>query len=144
MLEDLCTLLERNASVSRYLVEKGADEGRNSKSEDAKILQTNQFSLSSLEDPVDETGERTKPPETQIEIEDEKGDDDSIYLLMFFSLYCLFEDLKNMRSFIQQSVHEYVDGKIDIMNVAVVADIAIHLARQMIDEAIAAWMQLEK
>lgn len=48
-------------------------------------------------------------------IEVEEEEDDEPFSLKFFSIYCLFEDLHNMRVFASGSVTDYLQGKIDLV-----------------------------
>lgn len=77
------------------------------------------------------------------EIEEIDSEEDIGYSLSFFKLFCLFDDLHNIRSFISQSVREYLDDKIGLMSCAVVADIALHVSKGLIAEAYAARPQQE-
>ncbi|KAF2814749.1 uncharacterized protein BDZ99DRAFT_548855 [Mytilinidion resinicola] len=51
-----------------------------------------------------------------------------------FHIFCLFDDLQNIRAFIRESWSEYLNGKIDLMNAAVVTNTALKLARGLIAE----------
>lgn len=77
----------------------------------------------------------------QIEIQEGASEKVNAHLQLFFHLFCLLEDLSHLRKYVSQSVQEYVAGKIDLANVAVVADNAISLATQLIDEVTATWPQ---
>jgi hypothetical protein len=108
-------------------------------------LEGNRFAeldLHEAEVVVEEEMETATPTGPQVRIEEEDEDDDGPYSMLFFTLYCLFEDLQNMRNFLHQTITEYKEGKIDLVNLAVVADTAVHLSKQLMEEAMAACPEL--
>ncbi|KAF2501172.1 hypothetical protein BU16DRAFT_613108 [Lophium mytilinum] len=51
-----------------------------------------------------------------------------------FHMFCLFDDLQSMRVFLRESWSEYLKGEIDLMNAAVITNIALGLAKGLITE----------
>lgn len=145
VLEQICDMLggksrgQGNTTISgRANVEPVAA------SKKTTVLESNTFSHPTLEETLEEDTTPPASPDKQFEIEEEDSDSESIDSVLFLTLFCLFEDLHNMRTFVAQSVQEYVDGRIDLMNVAVVADTTVNLTRQLIDDTLAALPHLEE
>lgn len=137
--EDLCELLEQlmprkssNIDPPMLMVDDFANA-------ESYILQDDQC-VNSRHDEV--MTDLTKAPDGNIEIKVAGPDSVNAPLQMLFHAFCLFEDLKNMRKLVSESVQEYAAGKIDLANVAVVADIAVRLATQLIEEVTATWPRL--
>lgn len=47
-----------------------------------------------------------------------------------------------MREFVSQSVQEYLEGKIDLVNLSVLTDTTVHLAKQLIEEVSDSWSHI--
>jgi hypothetical protein len=147
VLEELCDLLEckiYQRPTTTDHVPPASGEKHAVKSERG-ILEGNRFAeldLHEAEVVVEEEMETATTTGPQVQIEEEDEDDDGPYSMLFFTLYCLFEDLQNMRNFLHQTITEYKEGKIDLVNLAVVADTAVHLSKQLIEEAMAACPEL--
>ena len=142
-LQELCDILEwkspkRSAATSSEATPNKTDI------DDQELLgsSSNSFAALSLEE-IEDTGveygaEPAAPEQRMVEIDEETGDENP-YSLLFFHMYCLFEDLQNMREFVSQTLKEYVNGEIDLMNLAVVTDTAVNLSRQLTDDVLSAW-----
>ena len=146
VMEEVCELLERKARKS--LDDSMLQPQIASKSEDDQSVGmwlNNQFAALAVEEPREL--QETQPQARQIveyEIEEYDDDEEEIFLSqMFFNAFCLFEDLHNMRAFIAQTWSEYRDGKIDLMNAAVVTDTALQLAKQLVQELVANWPEIQ-
>ena len=147
VLEEICELLESKSktdhATSGTRSEPSAADDTN---HDAAVLAGNtlmDLSLQDADEPDESQVASLNVAETAIEEEVEEADDD-LYSLTFFSIFCLFEDLRNMREFVSQTLSEYLEGKVDLMNLAVVADTAVQLSKQLIEEVVASWPQLQE
>ena len=56
---------------------------------------------------------------------------------MFLELYCLFEDLRSMRSFLHSTWSDYAAGTLDLMSASVTTNTAFDLVRQETEEFLA-------
>lgn len=99
---------------------------------------------------VEEPSETSDSPATSKQvikvelIEEQERDVEEVHLShLFFKAYCLFQDLRNMRMFISQTWTDYHDGKIDLMNASVVTDTALQFARELIQELVDSWPDLQ-
>ncbi|KAI9713960.1 MAG: hypothetical protein M1820_000690 [Bogoriella megaspora] len=140
VLEELCELLERKLGKRTLGTHLKSIEDA-SHEQVLSTLSNNSFAALSLEEATElEATEVSTAEVSRIEIDEEEDDMESPYAsMLIFSFFCLFEDLHNMRNFVSQSVTEYLEGKIDLMNVSVVADTAVQLSKQLIDEVLQAW-----
>ncbi|POS76958.1 hypothetical protein DHEL01_v204658 [Diaporthe helianthi] len=100
----------------------------------------NQFATLTVEEPEDipDLGDSSKQL-IQVELIEDAGEDaeeqEQKHLShAYFRIFCLFRDLQNMRSFIQQTWEEYRDNKLDAMTASVVTDTAMQLARAAAEE----------
>ncbi|KAI0021009.1 hypothetical protein F4780DRAFT_739756 [Xylariomycetidae sp. FL0641] len=95
-------------------------------------------------DEADETAIEMPVPSDRglVEIDEEDGPGEDEYSQMMFHIFCLFEDLRRVRQFSSETLSEYVDGKIDLNNMAVVIDTAVHLSKQLIDEVTSTWAHI--
>ncbi|KAL2845132.1 hypothetical protein BJX68DRAFT_277447 [Aspergillus pseudodeflectus] len=106
----------------------------------------NRFAVLTVEEPQD-TAAPTQPasPESKTIVkvtvveEDDHEAADSYLGHLFFKTFCLLQDLHNMRKFLSITWSEYRDGKIDLMNAAVVTDSALRLARDLVKDLEADW-----
>jgi hypothetical protein len=106
----------------------------------------NKFAVLTVEEPQD-TAAPTQPTtagsKTLVKVkvvEEDENQAADLYLgHLFFKTLCLLQDLQNMRNFLSITWAEYRDGKIDLMNAAVVTDSALQLARDLIKDLEADW-----
>ncbi len=140
ILEQFCELLDRRSQKTT-----SAPDEQKAATQSIMLAGTRFAQLTLDEDEALHTDEVSSPKMTapRVQLEDEE-DDDGPFSMLFFKLYCLFEDLHNMREFISQSAADYVDGKIDLINLAVCVDTAVHLAKQLVEEVMSSSPELKK
>ena len=147
VLERLCEVLEWK-SPKPAAASAGASKSQTTAGEHQELeaLANNSFAALSLEGAKNaeqpSIDQPASPEEGLVEIDEGEADDDNPYSLLFLHLFCMFEDLQNLRQFVLQTLTEYVEGQIDLMNMAVVADTAVHLAKQLIYEVTSAWAHI--
>lgn len=142
-LEEICETLEwKKTPASTKRTEKTPETVQ-----DADIdSYLNRFAVLTVEEPQ-ETADKPAVSKQTVKVElietdgtDEKEDHLS---LRFFKAYCSFQDLHQMRAFISQTWSEYRDGKIDLMNASVVTDTALQCARDITDELLESWPEVQ-
>lgn len=144
-LEELCELLESKVKPSP----KSSASKSSSSSKDGSTLDSasNRFAHLALDDNASSdphTASTVIPDEPEVDLDDSEEDQDGPFSKRFFGLFCLFEDLLHLRKFIGQCVNDYVADKIDLSNLAVVTDTAVHLAKELIDEVLDAFPELQQ
>ncbi|KAI9738395.1 MAG: hypothetical protein M1834_008898 [Cirrosporium novae-zelandiae] len=111
----------------------------------------NKFSLletEELETDVDMTSNSQmtskKEPQTQtFEVDEGEGNNEKEIdiLSILFEVYCLFEDMHNIREFIQQIWADYKSGNTDLMSASITTNTACDLVRQITEECLASYPQ---
>lgn len=105
----------------------------------------NKFAVLTVEEPLETTQAQPAPTESKkivnVNVVGEERDDtaDSYLSQLFFKTLCLLQDLNNMQKFISITWSEYRNRKTDLMNAAVVADSALNLTRDLVQELEADW-----
>lgn len=137
IMEEGCEILERRATST---AEESIVQWEDGDDKSAMMLLKNQFSALTVQEPRDqEDGRPTEGHivEYEIDEEDDYAEATQFLSVMLFEAFCLFEDLHNIRQFIEQTWSEYLEGKIDLTNTSVVTDTAIQLTKQLIEEFVA-------
>ncbi|KAJ3293169.1 hypothetical protein HK104_004683 [Borealophlyctis nickersoniae] len=133
VLEDVVEMLMPLAVPEvRQEAEKG-DEST------AEVSLENQFSLLEVdendeEDFEDATQEPPLPPSDVSSIGEEVYEVEEDNSEIRFIIFCLFEDLADIRRFIQQTWTDYREGQIDLITASVTTDMAVNLVRDAEEE----------
>ncbi|CAG7915523.1 unnamed protein product [Penicillium olsonii] len=146
-LEHICETLERKTDRTSKPGVKQPPSPSEALSDDANVENfTNRFTNLSVEEPCDTTA-GTHPATTasrkniKVTVVEDDNDEATQYCLglVYFKTMCVLEDLSNMRKFISKTWSEYRDGKIDLMNAAVVTDSALQLAQDLSEDVESDW-----
>ncbi|KAL4883353.1 hypothetical protein BJY04DRAFT_216652 [Aspergillus karnatakaensis] len=150
VLEQICETLEWKVKQASKpdVKEPPTPISANDQSDDADAdtdTFLNKFAVLTVEEPQDDgqaqpaaVGNRKIAKVTVVEEDDNEAADPYLGHL-FFKTYCLLQDLNYMRKFLSNTWSEYRDGKIDLMNAAVVSDSALQLARDLVKDVEADW-----
>ncbi|KAK5171355.1 uncharacterized protein LTR77_004499 [Saxophila tyrrhenica] len=129
---------ERAAPMSNISIDETATKNPSNHENEVPVSTNDSFGALALERQEgfkDTIARETIPPHQRLVEIDEKGTRyDGPGSLGCFRIFCLFEDLHNIREFVSQTVTEYANGKIDLANMAIVADTAVDLANQLLGE----------
>lgn len=149
-LEKICETLEwkiSQASAKPDAQKSPQPPTDNAQSEDGEAAAfLNRFAVLTVEEPQD-TAAQTKPTPTEskklvkvtvVEEDDNEAADLDLGPLLFKTL-CLLQDLHSMRKFLSITWSEYRDGKIDLMNAAVVTDTALQFAQDLVKDLETDW-----
>ncbi|KAL5363557.1 hypothetical protein BJX96DRAFT_187077 [Aspergillus floccosus] len=145
-LEKVCETLElkTNESPNAGVGKSPTSSSPNDRDADLDVF-LNKFAVLTVEEPQESQQGQTACPETQqivkVElVEDEEDEATESYIgHMFFEVFCMFQDLHNMRAFISHTWSEYRNKKIDLMNAALVTDSALQLGRDLVQETVDDW-----
>ncbi|KAL3481566.1 hypothetical protein BJX99DRAFT_218513 [Aspergillus californicus] len=144
-LEQICETLEWKVNqASRPDAKKPPTSEEQRDDADAATC-LNKFAILTVEEPQDTAQAQPTPAESKKTVkvtvveEDDNEAADSYLGILFFKTLCLLQDLNNIRKFLSVTWSEYRDGKIDLMNAAVVTDSALQLARDLVKDVEADW-----
>ena len=145
VMEEICEALEwKKTTPSAKPTKKPADTPQ--EQDDDIDAWVNRFAVLTVEEPQETSN---KPAVSKqivkvdlIEAEEHSVEEDHLSH-RFFKAYCLFQDLHNMRAFLAKTWIEYRDGKVDLMSASVVTDTALQLARDLIQQLVDSWPELQ-
>ncbi|RDW70580.1 uncharacterized protein DSM5745_08091 [Aspergillus mulundensis] len=150
-LEQICETLEWNVNRASKPDANKPPMTSEGQSDDADIAMfLNKFAVLTVEEPQDDVQAQQPSAESRrivkvTVVEEHDNDTADPYLgPLFFQTFCLLRDLDNMRKFLSNTWSEYRDGKIDLMNAAVVTDSALQLARDLVNDVEAVWRTLRR
>ncbi|KAL5340459.1 hypothetical protein BJX70DRAFT_361012 [Aspergillus crustosus] len=144
-LEQICETLEWKVNqASKTDAKKPTPSSKDQSDEADTDMFVNTFAVLTVEEPQDTAQAQPTPAsKTIVKVavveEDDNEAADSDLGQLVFKTFCLLQDLNNMRTFLSNTWSEYRDGKIDLMNAAVVTDSALQLAQDLVKEVEAGW-----
>ncbi|KAL8832819.1 MAG: hypothetical protein Q9191_000003 [Dirinaria sp. TL-2023a] len=145
-MEEICETLEWKKSKEPSTKPCRSSSAASQEQDSDIDAWVNRFAVLTVEEPEDEVH---APAVTKqiVKVElieaEERDEEEAPFSHLFFKAYCLFQDLRNIRAFLSQTWVEYRDGKVDLMNSSVVTDTALQLARELIQELVDSWPELQ-
>ena len=145
-MEEICETLEWKKKKEPS-TKPSSNSSATSQGQDSDIdAWVNRFAALTVEEPEDAVHAPAVSKQiVKVELieAEERDEEEAHFSHLFFKAYCLFQDLHNIRAFLSQTWVEYRDGKVDLMNASVVTDTALQLARDLIQELVDSWPDVQ-